>query len=69
MYFVQISLNQRILNESDFYSNKKFIYIVVEQFVGSLSLHFNHFIAWHVLISHQQFGTLPFGICFGPKTP
>ena len=31
-------------------------------FLGGLSLHLNHLIAWHVGISFRQFGTLPIGI-------
>ena len=33
-------------------------------FLGGLSLHLNHLIAWHVGISFWQFGTLPIGIFF-----
>ena len=41
-------------------------------FLGGLSLHLNHLIAWRLRISFQQFGTLPIGIFlvkFGLKTP
>ena len=31
-------------------------------FLGGLSLHLNHLIAWHAGISFWQFGTLPIGI-------
>ena len=31
-------------------------------FLGGLSLHLNHLIAWRLGISFQQFGTLPIGI-------
>ena len=31
-------------------------------FLGGLSLHLNHLIAWHTGISFWQFGTLPIGI-------
>ena len=31
-------------------------------FLGGLSLHLNHLIAWQLRISYRQFGTLPFGI-------
>ena len=31
-------------------------------FLGGLSLHLNHLIAWRLRISYRQFGTLPFGI-------
>ena len=34
----------------------------MEQFLGGLSLHLNHLIAWHMGISFWQFGTLPIGI-------
>ena len=33
-----------------------------ETFLGGLSLHLNHLIAWHMGISFRQFGTLPIGI-------
>ena len=31
-------------------------------FLGGLSLHLNHLIAWRMGISFRQFGTLPIGI-------
>ena len=36
--------------------------LCVEQFLGGLSLHLNHLIAWRAGISFWQFGTLPIGI-------
>ena len=32
------------------------------RFLGGLSLHLNHLIAWRAGISFRQFGTLPIGI-------
>ena len=37
-------------------------FVVTTSFLGGLSLHLNHLIAWRTGISFWQFGTLPIGI-------
>ena len=36
--------------------------VLIFAFLGGLSLHLNHLIAWRTGISFRQFGTLPIGI-------